>query len=148
MSTNREMRVIIPSEEKKDLINSIFCHFFPEGFNREIEISMYFFQGDTTNSFFSLLSTDKIKIFFNDSIPLNILIRVGCHQMQHIRQYNQGRLRFINSGFLEFDGKEYDITNSRYVEMPWEIEARAMEDELVDNYLKEINILIWPKRIA
>lgn len=64
------------------------------------------------------------------------ILRCIFHEMTHVKQ-------FANDGFLPaectFKGKKYDVGSSfeAYMLSPWEMEARAMEDLLLNLFEEE-----------
>ena len=60
-----------------------------------------------------------------------------CHEMWHLKQYQEGRLS-VSSDYkkVTFDKKEYD-KNTKYSDRPWEIEAFAMKSTLLRQYKKK-----------
>ena len=56
----------------------------------------------------------------NTETPLHIVI---SHEMIHLRQYEQGRLRMnVKTGVCNYDGRDY-TASTRYAQRPWENEA-------------------------
>lgn len=65
-------------------------------------------------------------------------IKTVFHEMTHVAQYVFKGLEMTNDS-VEFDGQRYkfsvdECTDQEYLDAPWEVEARAMEEVLFKLY--------------
>ena len=58
------------------------------------------------------------------------LYKTICHECVHIKQYFNKELQHINYKRSIFNNKEYDSSIIPYLDLPWEIEAYTMEEEI------------------
>tara|TARA_R110002153_G_scaffold38030_1_gene110812 strand:+ start:4036 stop:4509 length:474 start_codon:yes stop_codon:yes gene_type:complete len=67
------------------------------------------------------------------------LIQTLMHELIHIKQFARAELKDVyNSHTLSmWKGTLYDITVTKYEDLPWEIEARAEEGVLYEKWLKQ-----------
>ena len=87
----------------------------------------------------------EFSIEIERSLSRGDLIESVIHELVHVKQYAQGRLKDRGCGYL-FEGNHYKhiayihSTYSEYQEQPWEIEAQSIQKKLYkkyENHLKE-----------
>jgi hypothetical protein len=58
-----------------------------------------------------------------------------AHEMVHVKQYRKGILRHTrNDNFMRWGKEVIDLREVDYFELPWEKEAYAGEEELIEEY--------------
>jgi len=70
-----------------------------------------------------------VEIELNNSLDLNETITTIFHEMVHCRQILEGRL--VQGNPSTWDGIEYTCD---YMNLPWEIEAYALEGRMYEEY--------------
>ena len=75
------------------------------------------------------------------SLPEQDLFESLIHEMVHVKQFAQGRLKDRASGFF-FEGKHYNsydpnVNYNKYSKLPWEEEAYSLQRELCHKYMNE-----------
>jgi hypothetical protein len=98
--------------------------------------------------FFPKAGIFTLKIKADDTFEF---IRELAHEMVHVKQVEDKRLKLINPSIVEFDGKEYPIEGEDFKsedsDAPFDKEADAMSKDLASSFwnklnLKEENIII------
>lgn len=67
-------------------------------------------------------------------------ILVLSHELIHLKQYRDGRLDYIDDGFVRFDSKVYKVTDIPYNNRPWEVEAFNQQYDLA----KKVHDILIP----
>lgn len=75
-------------------------------------------------------------ININPANPECHSIQSLAHEMVHVRQYVSGQLRQVD-GTMYWNDSLIDMKKIRYYDLPWEIEAHALEEDLFEDYLSE-----------
>ena len=60
------------------------------------------------------------------------LFSVLCHECVHIKQHVVGDYKQLDSKNVVFKNKKYSTKNIKYLDLPWEVEAYKLEEELVN----------------
>ena len=60
------------------------------------------------------------------------LFSVICHECVHIKQHVTGEYKQIDGKNVIFKNKKYSTKNINYLDLPWEVEAYELEEELVN----------------
>lgn len=69
------------------------------------------------------------------SVKLQGKKETAFHEATHVKQYLKDGLSLNYSGKASFRGKEFQLDDElHYWELPWEVEARGMEEALKDVY--------------
>ena len=82
---------------------------------------------------------DRSPKFFDIRLPwttvadIDVVIATLCHEMIHVAQYAQRRLRWLASENIQAFEKEYvDMDEVNYYDLPWEKEAYEREGEVCE----------------
>lgn len=72
-----------------------------------------------------------VRLSWTKAADIHIVVSTICHEMIHVAQYAQRRLRYLTrSNVVAFEKKHFDIKEVEYYELPWEKEAYEKEDEV------------------
>ena len=70
------------------------------------------------------------------------IVSTIIHEMTHAKQYKDGRLKDKTNAKATFENVEYscpkNMSHKKYLDLPWEIEARKMQDKYIDQVMKAI----------
>ena len=70
------------------------------------------------------------------------IVSTIIHEMTHAKQYLDKRLKVASNGKQEFENKIYPnpnkVSHEKYLNLPWEIEAREMEKKYIEQVWKSI----------
>ena len=70
------------------------------------------------------------------------IVSTIIHEMTHAKQYKDGRLKDKTDSKVIFENVEYKISKNmshqKYLDLPYEIEARKMQDKYIDQVMKAI----------
>jgi hypothetical protein len=94
------------------------------------EVVGWCYEGENKRDFY--IDIDK-------SIDGEELVEVVCHEMVHVWQAATRKMKDLPSGAQMYMGKVYDETTA-YEDEPWEIEAYAMQGELLEKF-KEVYVI-------
>ena len=64
------------------------------------------------------------------------VVETVAHEMVHVWQFATDRLVDLANGDSKYDGHKYCRSDMTYGEYPWEVEAYALEEELVRLWIK------------
>ena len=80
---------------------------------------------------------DEYTIYINKSILDDEieLYKTVVHECVHVKQYLTKQLEHINLFSTFWEGLEYNSSKIYYKDLPWEIEAFAIEEEMATCYL-------------
>ena len=74
-------------------------------------------------------------------------LQVLAHELVHVKQYARGELRQLQRGGYSWQGRRYskitpdqEIWSKEYNRLPWEIEARGMEETLFIEWCEDRGI--------
>jgi len=82
-----------------------------------------------------------IELNYSGKQSFNVLISTLCHELVHVAQYAQRRMRCLSGSYAVAWGKEhYNTKEINYRDRPWEIEAYALEKEIYDKVKKNFEI--------
>ena len=75
---------------------------------------------------------------------LKSIVSTIIHEMTHAQQFETKKLSHKNSKVSVFENKEYKIVHSNkdyeaYLNLPWEIEARANEEKYIDKVMEIVS---------
>jgi hypothetical protein len=59
-----------------------------------------------------------------------------CHESVHLKQYAKGELRELYKGGHRLMWYDKDCMGVPYMELPWELEANALEKSLYRNFIR------------
>jgi hypothetical protein len=138
------INVIGSTKRKRALAESavIFCisQLMPRMRTLDIELNIknlkveevvgWCYEGENKRDFY--IDIDK-------SIDGEELVEVVCHEMVHVWQAATRKMKDLPSGTQMYMGKVYDETTA-YEDEPWEIEAYAMQGELLEKF-KEVYVI-------
>jgi hypothetical protein len=138
------INVIGSTKRKRALAESavIFCisQLMPRMRTLDIELNIknlkveevvgWCYEGENKRDFY--IDIDK-------SIDGEELVEVVCHEMVHVWQAATRKMKDLPSGAQMYMGKVYDETTA-YEDEPWEIEAYAMQGELLEKF-KEVYVI-------
>lgn len=83
-------------------------------------------------------------IAFNTGLGLGEAIITLAHECIHVAQYLSGDLRTVWEGesmVSRWKGTRVDESLVEYDDLPWEVEAYALQDEVVDSLLEQPDLL-------
>lgn len=66
---------------------------------------------------------DKFTIFINPYYDTSTTIEILSHELIHLCQYKEGRLKLLGGGLVMFEGDTLNIRRTPYLARPWEKEA-------------------------
>mgnify|MGYP001087453614 FL=1 len=73
---------------------------------------------------------------------LKDIVSTIIHEMTHAKQYKDGRLKDKTNAKATFENVEYscpkNMSHQKYLDLPWEIEAREMQKKYIDQVWKSI----------
>lgn len=72
---------------------------------------------------------DEVIITISRYISIEDIIRTLFHEMVHVKQYTDGRLKHGSSGIWLGT-----IREDKYEDLPWEIEAYDLEQKMIDAF--------------
>ena len=82
-----------------------------------------------------------IELNYSGKKSFNVLISTLCHELVHVAQYAQRRMRCLSGSYAVALGKEhYNTQEIEYDDRPWEIEAHALEKEIYGKLKKNLKI--------
>jgi len=80
------------------------------------------------------LDVEEYEIYLNEGLSLSDMMRTIFHEMVHVKQYHSGK--YIEGRHASFwKGKRCDTFGDEYFNLPWEVEAFAMETEMVIKFM-------------
>ena len=126
---------------KRALVESavIFCisELMPRMRTLEIEVNIknlksegvagWYYEGDGNRDFY--IDVDK-------NLDNEELVETVCHEMVHVWQGATRKMKDLTHGRKMYMGKDYDETTA-YEDEPWEIEAYAMQGDLLKKFAEE-----------
>jgi len=138
------INVIGSTKMKRALVESavIFCisELMPRMRTLEIEVNIknlksegvagWCYEGDNNRDFY--IDVDK-------SLTGGELLETVCHEMVHVWQSATRKMKDLTHGRKMYMGKVYDETTA-YEDEPWEIEAYAMQGDLLKKFEEEYTI--------
>jgi hypothetical protein len=72
-----------------------------------------------------------VRLSWTKAADIHIVVSTICHEMIHVAQYSQRRLRYLaRSNVQAFEKEHVDMNEVKYYELPWEKEAYEKEDEV------------------
>ena len=81
-----------------------------------------------------------IRLTWTKSSDIHIVIWSMCHELIHVSQYAQRRLRHLSQPNKQvFEKKHYDLTEVSYWDLPWEKEAYEKEHSVYEWVRKEMS---------
>lgn len=75
-------------------------------------------------------------IFIDKNISRSIAIETLSHELIHLKQYIDGRLKLLETTYVEWEGEKINVLDLPYDKRPWEIEAFDKQREL-ENKIKQ-----------
>lgn len=72
---------------------------------------------------------DNFDIYISGKLSFEETMITLCHELWHTKQYYDGKLKDIGFGKTRWNRKTYKDLD--YLDMPWEIEAHAMEAKIL-----------------
>jgi hypothetical protein len=78
------------------------------------------------------------QIFLNKDLSDKKLAVTLCHELVHIKQYEDGRLKTTKTGYV-WEGKEYKYANVPYERRGHEIEAMRLQRKIYKEIKKKIS---------
>ena len=69
------------------------------------------------------------------------IVRTVAHELVHVKQYVKGELkeRYVPDKHMMWHDERVDVGLSNLYDVPWEVEARKLEDELFLLYESKVN---------
>ncbi len=92
--------------------------------------------GGITRAFVVQNPTDIISIYIDPSLSKERFIRIIAHELIHIQQIYEGRLKALTPILSIWEGDTVDVRTWEYINRPWEREAFSRERELA-RYIKD-----------
>jgi hypothetical protein len=77
-------------------------------------------------------------IFINPHNTKEDLVTIFAHELIHLKQYHEGRLKRLSNNTLIFQSDTLTLKNDRYLERPWEIEAFGKQGPLSREIQKKV----------
>ena len=135
------VNVIGATKKKRALAESAvtFCisELMPRMRTLEVELNLknlktegvcgWCYEGDGNRDFY--IDVDK-------NLDDEELVETVCHEMVHVWQGATRKMKDLTCGRKMYMGKVYDDTTA-YSDEPWEIEAYAMQGELLEKFKEE-----------
>ena len=136
------INVIGSTKKKRDIVESavIFCisELMPRMRTLEIEVNLknipeeegaagWCYEGDSNRDFY--IDVDK-------NLDVEEMVETVCHEMVHVWQGATRKMKDLPFGGKMYMGKVYDDTTA-YEDDPWEIEAYAMQGDLLEKFKEE-----------
>ena len=75
----------------------------------------------------------------DENLEIEELVETVCHEMVHVWQAATRKMKVLPFGRKMYMGKVYDETTA-YEDEPWEIEAYAMQGDLLKKFEEEYTI--------
>ena len=91
------------------------------------------------NKLNNILLLANRKLSFDKSLTGGELLETVCHEMVHVWQSATRKMKDLTFGRKMYMGKVYDETTA-YEDEPWEIEAYAMQGDLLKKFEEEYTI--------
>lgn len=97
----------------------------------------------------AVLNSDNYVVYVNQTMDLQEIIKTIFHELAHVTQHIQKRYRIIGSQIIwenkiPFPIYLHDIEYERYHNLPWEVDARMVENDVFEKW-KNKNPSIWDK---
>ena len=73
--------------------------------------------------------TDIITVAVSSGLRQRVTKRVLAHEIKHAEQYQTGKLKNCYGGLKVWEREVIDSTEVKYIDHPWEIEARVAEKD-------------------
>ena len=135
------INVMGATKKKRDLGESavIFCisELMPRLRTLEVEVNIknlkdegvvgWCYEGENNRDFY--IDVDK-------NLDVEELVETVCHEMVHVWQSATRKMKDLPFGRKMYMGKVYDETTA-YDDEPWEIEAYAMQGDLLKKFAEE-----------
>ena len=135
------INVLGATTKKRDLVESavIFCisELMPRLRTLEVEVNIknlkdegvvgWCYEGENNRDFY--IDVDK-------NLDVEELVETVCHEMVHVWQSATRKMKDLPFGRKMYMGKVYDETTA-YDDEPWEIEAYAMQGDLLKKFAEE-----------
>jgi hypothetical protein len=80
----------------------------------------------------------SFEILLNPILGENKQIITLAHEMIHLKQLALGEFKSYDNGKYKWNGNIIEMTQDDYYKMPWEIEASTRENELFEEYKRQI----------
>lgn len=81
-----------------------------------------------------------IELNYGGANTMDELIQTLCHELVHVAQYAQRRMRCLSGSYAVAWGKDhYNTQDIAYDDRPWEIEAFELEEMLYSKVKKTLN---------
>lgn len=81
-----------------------------------------------------------IELNYGGANEMDELIQTLCHELVHVAQYAQRRMRYLSGSYAVAWGKDhYNTQTIAYDDRPWEIEAFELEDLLYNKVKETLN---------
>ena len=81
-----------------------------------------------------------VELNYGGKDMMDELIQTLCHELVHVAQYAQRRMRCLSGSYAVAWGKDhYNTQDIAYDDRPWEIEAFELEDMLYSKVKKTLN---------
>lgn len=90
-------------------------------------------------------------VTMNISATHEQMIYIMAHELVHVEQMSQNRLKMLEQGIVKYDGIIYSdpvSSNEEYESLPWEVEATKRGLELTDQIIDFVKQTIMEKRSA
>ena len=82
-----------------------------------------------------------IELNYSGKESFAALINTLCHELVHVAQYAQRRMRHLSRSYsVAWGSSWYNTNDTEYMDRPWEIEAHALESELYGKVKESIQI--------
>lgn len=131
---------VIPKKEVRFLVKK-FCHvLFGKRLSANIKIQIQYLANIERGTWGYCLPTDcepnhrEFEFILSPNISRNNQIRTIAHELVHAYQFARGLLKQSHGDDYKWMGRHVNIENIEYDKIPWEIQARLMEEELFKWY--------------
>ena len=135
------INVMGATKKKRDLVENavILCisELMPRLRTLEVEVNIknlkdegvvgWCYEGENNRDFY--IDVDK-------NLDIEELVETVCHEMVHVWQSATRKMKDLPFGRKMYMGKVYDETTA-YDDEPWEIEAYAMQGDLLEKFKEE-----------
>ena len=82
-----------------------------------------------------------VELNYSGVESFGMLITALCHELVHVAQYAQRRLRDLTGlSRMAWKNKHYNTNVTSYYDRPWEIEAHQLEEDIYNKVSEEKNL--------
>lgn len=97
----------------------------------------------------AILNQDNYVIYINQKLSLENIIKTLFHELTHVEQHIKKRYQIVGNQIIwektvPFPLIDFEIDFERYENLPWEIDARKVENEIFTKW-NTSKITVWDK---